>query len=745
MNRDVILFTISVATMLASQRGSRPHRRFFRSMVRGVFGSSLVGSKQADLIEQWEDKDGEHAYLEDVSGEEAMCWVKNSNAECLEVVGKPEDDPLYGKVLAILDSKDKIPYLRKIGEWYFNFWQDNENPRGLWRRTTWESYCTGNPTWEVVLDIDALGKLEGESWVYKGHILRDLDGDVAPTRTMMKLSPGGSDAIVAREFDIEKKEFVKPEDGGFVVPEAKSRLSWLSDDILLVGTDFKDGDSLTDSGYPRTVHEWKRGTDLYTAPRKFEGAKEDVACSGYVSNHGGYKYEWRCRSLTFYTSSYAIRAWNSSEWHNLTALQPDADASQFGNQLLITLRSDWMSYKQGSLLAVNIDDFIQNGKTSTFTELFKPKDRVSLESWDVLKTKVVLQTLENVKSRISIWNYNCNKWEFVGAEEDAIIRGASISAVDSKQCDNYWLISNSFLTPSQMALGDANEGVAGINKAISSPIRSLKPQFNSDGMEEIQCEAFSKDGTKIPYFIIRKKELQNKGPQPTLMFGYGGFEISLTPNYAAVVGAAWLETGGVFVIANIRGGGEFGPQWHQAALKANRNKAYEDFIAVAEHLIETNVTTSKQLAIRGGSNGGLLMGNMLVRRPDLFGAVVCAVPLLDMKRYSHLLAGNSWMAEYGNPDTSDWSFLKYYSAYHNIALDAKDSYPPMLMTTSTKDDRVHPYHARSFVKRLRDVGVRNVQYYENIEGGHGGAADSKQQAFMTVLYIQFLKKNIFNF
>jgi len=342
-----------------------------------------------------------------------------------------------------------------------------------------------------------------------------------------------------------------------------------------------------------------------------------------------------------------------------------------------------------------------------------------------------------VKSRLHFLRWSGGSFQDEGAEPTAQIRGTSVMPLDDEDNDEYFLVTNTFTQPSTMGLADASHGPSGVRTA--TPLKHLPEQYNATGLAAFQAEARSADGTLVPYFCVCRKDLPRDGSTPTLLYGYGGFEISQTPGYSALIGAGWLEKGGCYVVANIRGGGEFGPGWHRAALKENRQKAYDDFIAVAEDLIATGITSPQRLGIRGGSNGGLLVGNMMVQRPDLFGAVVCAVPLLDMKRYSHLLAGASWMAEYGNPDTEDWQFLQRYSPYHN--LDASASYPALLMTTSTKDDRVHPYHARCFVKRLQEIGKGDtVFYYENIEGGHGGAADAKQSAYVTSLYLNFLWK-----
>jgi prolyl oligopeptidase len=443
----------------------------------------------------------------------------------------------------------------------------------------------------------------------------------------------------------------------------------------------------------------------------------------------------------------------------------DAELGHFQDRFLIQLRSSWsisetVTFKQGSLLTVEVADFVAHGsKASKLVPLFVPTGRSSLTDFTITKACLILQILENVKERFIYYRFDDQTgFRLVSEEIDGAVRGSSLRAVDDDLSDEIWYTTSSFTQPSRLYIADASLGVDALPSA--QLLKSLPAMFDASELVEVQHEAISADGTKIPYFLIHRRDLALNGENPTLLYGYGGFEISLTPTYSSIVGYGWLQRGGVFAYANIRGGGEFGPTWHQAALRQNRKLAYDDFIAVAEDLIHKKVTSSPRLGIRGGSNGGLLMGNMITRRPDLFGAVVCAVPLLDMRRYNVLLAGASWMAEYGNPDVAeDWSFLRHYSAYHNIDMQAVSTgaYPPLLMTTSTKDDRVHPYHARAFVKRLldlqpadqatdpsstaRDTILKNrVLYYENMEGGHGGAADNPQQAFMNALYLDFLWK-----
>ena len=463
-----------------------------------------------------------------------------------------------------------------------------------------------------------------------------------------------------------------------------------------------------------------------------------MLCLNYIKYIRGFQYELYTRSLTFYTSSMQLKV--NNEWHNLQSLGLPSDATIdfFGNTLLIQLRSDWklneqLSYKSGSEVSVGIEDFVSNGMSkASFTLLFEPTAYSSLEDITITKDNLILEILENVKCKLQFYRFDDTKgklpWVEIGVEETAKIRGGYLYAVDHHTSNEYFMLSNSFVNSSSLCIGDATMGAESV--ALQKQIKKLKAQFNSDGLIEEQFEATSEDGVKVPYFLVRHKDLPFDGKAQTLLYGYGGFEISLKPVYSPIEGKGWLEKQEkdcyrCYVTANIRGGGEFGPAWHQAALKENRKKSYDDFIAVAEDLIKRNITSAERLGIRGGSNGGLLMGNMLTRRPDLFGAVCIAVPLLDMFAYNKLLAGASWMGEYGDPDTDDWEFLKKYSAFHNIDknLENRYHYPPVLMTTSTRDDRVHPYHCRAFCDRLMKLEGKSsgpskkIFYYENIEGG----------------------------
>jgi prolyl oligopeptidase len=664
-----------------------------------------------------------YLWLEDVGGEAALEWVRERNAECLaELAGTEAFTRLEARILSILDSREKIPYVKKIGDRFYNFWRDAANPRGLWRRTTLEEYRTSDPAWETVLDLDALGRAEGENWVWHGAAVLEPDD----RRCLVSLSRGGADADVVREFDLDTKAFVP---GGFTLPEAKSRVAWRNADSLFVATDFGPG-SLTTSGYPRTVREWTRGTPLAAAPLVFAGEEGDMMVTAFRDLTPGYERDFVVRRMTFYTSEWFVR-----QGDTLVTIEKPADAELHIHRdwLFIELRSPWTvaatTYPAGALLAIEFDTLLAGDRA--FQVLFEPEPRTSLTAFAATRHHVLLTTLDNVRSRISVCSLRDGRWESAPLPGVPEIGTASITPIDDIESDEYFLVTTSPLQPSTLSLGDL---------AAATPADPLKRSpvfFAADGLTVSQHEAVSADGTRVPYFQIGPAIPPAPTlPVPTLLYGYGGFEIPLVPGYDPVTGAAWLERGFIHVIANIRGGGEFGPTWHQAALKERRPRAYEDFAAVAEDLIRRGVTSATKLGIKGGSNGGLLVGNLYARRPELFGAVVCQVPLLDMRRFHRLLAGASWVGEYGDPDRpEEWAFIQGYSPYHMVRPDG--SYPPLLLTTSTRDDRVHPAHARKMAAHLRDLGLR-VFSYENIEGGHGGAADNRQKAFMDALAWTFL-------
>ncbi len=684
--------------------------------------SALFAQSSASMPQEPNDP---HLWLEDVGGDKALAWVREQNdASTKELTADPRFEPMRSRILSILDSTARIPYVQKHGAHYYNLWQDAKNPRGLWRRTTLEEYKKEQPAWDLVLDLDALGKQENENWVWKSAAW--LQPDCA--RVLMQLSRGGADAVVTREFDVVEKKFV---DGGFALPEAKANVSWRDRDSILVGTDFGEG-SLTSSGYARIVKLWRRGTPLSSAEVLAEGKADDVYVYGFRDQTKGFERDFVQRAITFYTNEqFVVRD------GKLTQIdKPDsANSSVHREWLMIELRDDWevggKKHKAGSLLACKFDAYLAGSRT--FETLFEPTERSSLSGFAGTKNHVLLTTLDNVRTKVLVLTPSDAGWKrepLPGLPEFGTV---SASAVDDEESDAYWLTITDYLTPTSLFLGEIGKGPA-------QKLKSLPSFFDATGLQIEQREAKSKDGTRVPYFLVAKKDAPRNSANPTLLYGYGGFEVSLTPGYSAGVGANWLERGGVYVVANIRGGGEFGPKWHQAALKQNRNKCYEDFAAVAEDLIAQKITSPAHLGIQGGSNGGLLMGNMTVMYPKLFRAVVCQVPLLDMLRYHKLLAGASWMGEYGNPDDAEEAkWLVRYSPYHNVKKD--ETYPRVLFTTSTRDDRVHPGHARKMFARMKEQG-HDVLYYENIEGGHGGAADNKQAAFMNALATTFLWRTL---
>jgi len=688
-------------------------------------------------------------WLEDVDSAEALEWVKEQNKR-LPMTGT---GPIYERILAILDSKEKIPYVKKTGDYLYNFWQDDAHERGIWRRTAMEEYEKKETKWETVIDLDVLSKKDNQKWVWKGSSILDEGEGVERELALVEISPGGGDATVVQEFNLKTCEFVSKDQGGFFLPTAKSQVGWKDRDTLIVGTDF-GSDSMTTSGYPKLVKEWKRGTPLSDAKLLFTGESTDVSAYGYFAKERcDTSYLICARSLDFYTSKKFVfeanglqdadgNPWTLPKTPLPLQLPDDANINLFADQLLVKLRSPWKGHKEGSLLSIPAVKVFEATSPDAIKDddiflLFSPEERVALRGFSKLKTKLILELLDNVKSKMQFWTYDfeARKWteDPADAKSKTSLNSVEVWSFDGKYSNKYWTTTEGYTLPCTLSLADADR------KEATKDLKQDPVRFDAKNLKVSQFETKSEDGTIVPYFIVapRGEEL----PQPTLLYGYGGFEISMTPYYQVTTGVGWLEKGNVYVCANIRGGGEFGPKWHQAALKENRNKAFEDFEAVARDLVRKGITTPEQLGIMGGSNGGLLMGNMLTRSPELFGAIVCQVPLLDMKRFNKLLAGASWQAEYGNPDTEDWEkFLHKYSPYHNIDPNRIEEYPPILFTTSTRDDRVHPGHSRKMAKKMQDLGINNVLHYENIEGGHGGASTNNQRAFMWTISYQFLER-----
>ena len=661
-----------------------------------------------------------YQWLEEITSERALDWVHQRNAvTAAELESAPNFATLKSRLLSINESTERIPDVVRRGKYFYNFWQDAQHVRGIWRRTTLDEYRKTVPRWETVLDLDALAIKEQENWVWKGADC------LHPTyeRCLLSLSRGGGDAIVIREFDIERKTFVAD---GFNLLEAKSTCEWHNKDEIYVSTDFGPG-TLTESGYPKDVKRWRRGTPLSSAVQLLAGTNTDTGIGLMVNDQPGFHREIIAQRLTFYTTKYFLI--QGEKLRELT-LPLDAELQTFRDQLLLQLRSDWQvadkHYPGGALLAIAWDQFLKGH--DNFEVLYTPESRGALNSVHTTRNYVLIDEMVNVRSRINVLHVNKGVWQR-GLLSIPDMGTATVTPVDDYDSDDYFLNLEDFTKPTSLYMGT-------LAKSGRELLKALHAFFNADGVQVVQHEAISKDGTRVPYFLVAKSTIALNGLNPTLLYGYGGFEISWQPFYSPNIGSAWLERGGVFVLANIRGGGEFGPQWHQAAIKENRQRAYDDFIAIAEDLIARKVTSPKHLGIMGGSNGGLLMGVMLTQRPDLFGAVVCQVPLLDMKRYNKLLAGASWMDEYGDPDNpDDWAYISRYSPYQNLHADRV--YPRVLFTTSTRDDRVHPGHARKMAAAMLAQG-HDLLYYENTEGGHSGSANNQQHAYINALEYTFL-------
>jgi len=711
-----------------------------------------------------------YLWLEDVEGERALDWVRARNADAEERLGSapttaggasvPALAEIEAEILEVLDSHDKIPDVSRLGDRLYNFWRDDVHVRGVWRRTTLDSYRTDDPEWETVLDLDALAEAEGESWVWHGaSVLRPTDPDAPWRRAIVDLSRGGSDADVSREIDLVAKRIVPPAEGGFHRDEAKGGLAWVDDDTVYVFTDFGEGPdgepTTTTSGYPRVVKQWRRGTPLEAAETVYAGERDDLYISAHHARDAGYERDLVSRAIAFYE---AELYWLDPDGElRLVDVPRSAEASPRREWLLVELRDPWtvegsagaVTYPAGSLLAGRFDDFMAGSRD--LTVLFERTPTTSLAGATWTAHHLVVNVLDDVKNRLHVLTppgpgaAAGTPWARSPLPGAPAFGTTGVRAVDSHTSDDVWLVTTDYLTPTTLSLArvvgpgeDANDTPERLEpeRLKPEPLKAMPAFFDAAGLAVSQHFATSDDGTRVPYFQIGPAEPPATGARPTLLYGYGGFEISLTPSYSGGLGRAWLTRGGTYVVANIRGGGEYGPAWHQAALKEHRHRAYEDFAAVARDLVARGVTTPEHLGAQGGSNGGLLMGNMLTQYPELFGAIVCQVPLLDMRRYTKLLAGASWAAEYGDPDDpAQWEFVRTFSPYHLV--DPDRAYPPVLFTTSTRDDRVHPGHARKMAALLLD-GDRDVTYWENVEGGHGGAADNKQAAHMAAIAYRFL-------
>ncbi|MGB0906244.1 MAG: prolyl oligopeptidase family serine peptidase [Maricaulaceae bacterium] len=677
--------------------------------------------------------DEDHLYLEDVLGEQALAEVGAWNERTLaRLTSDPRFETMQADALSILNSKDKIPYVSYRAGKAHNFWQDAEHVRGVWRSSTLDSYLSGDTKWDTVLDFDALSEAEGKNWVYKGNQCFGPDY----TRCIVNLSDGGKDAVTRREYDTETRSFV---DGGFISPESKGGSSWVDIDRQLITIDFGDDadgvSTMTDSGYGRVVKLWKRGTDLATATEVFTGETSDVGTFSFTFEmEDGHNEIAIVRSLTFYDKEWFWVPQKDGVPQEAVQFPIPLKSNlsdQFKDQILLSLNEDWRDFKSGDLVSFSLQDFMDSGEIGDAHLVYAPNEKSSIASFGSTKSKLLMSIYEDVSGAAYAFDWDGSKWtsEKLDFPENGAV---SIGGTNDKE-DIAFITTESFLTPD--TLWTYNTETMTKTKA-----KSLPAWFDAEAMTAKQYFATSTDGTQVPYFVVHGKDIKLDGTNPTLLYGYGGFEVSLNPSYSATRGKLWLENGGVYVLSNIRGGGEYGPKWHQAGLKTERQRIYDDFISVAEDLIAKDITSPKHLGIEGGSNGGLLMGVMFTQRPDLFNAVICAVPLLDMMRYHTLLAGASWMGEYGDPDDAvEGKFLRSISPYHNV--DPTADYPEVFFVTSTKDDRVHPAHARKVAKRMEDQG-HDFLYYENIDGGHSAAANLKETAKRLALQHTYLMQKL---
>ena len=672
-----------------------------------------------------------YLWLEEVEGERAMEWVKAHNARTFAVLqGDPRYDTLHQQALDIVQARDRIPGVgfNRDGT-LSNFWQDADHVRGVWRQTTVDSFRTAEPQWETILDIDALAAAENANWVYKGV------NCLAPEERhcLVSLSNGGKDAVTLREFDAVTKTFVE---GGIVLPESKGGASWIDKDTLLVSRDFGPG-TLTNSGYPMVVKRMKRGQSLDQAETLFTGQPTDVSVSGYTLRDadGVVKAVLINRSVDFYSSE----TWRVTDDGALTQLQLPAKSDISGlvdGRLLVSLKQDWTApsgqdFKTGDLIAWPLEAWLADPAAPAQLVL-RPTERQAIEGVNVTRNRLVVALYDNVRGSVRVYTpADQGDWSYTTLD---LPQNVSVGVGSASETDDRVFVSvTGYLNPSSLWLADAATGAV-------DQVKSMPAKFDATGMTVDQHEARSADGTLIPYFVVHKADMPLDGSNPTLLYGYGGFESSLLPGYSATVGKLWLERGGVYVIANTRGGGEFGPRWHEAALQQNRQRAHEDFQAVALDLIARDITSQPKLGIMGGSQGGLFMGAMLTQRPDLINAAVIQVPLFDMLRFHKLLAGASWIGEYGDPDIPEQrAWIERYSPYQNLR--AGQPYPEVFIHTSTKDDRVHPGHARKAAARLEELGYP-VLFYENTDGGHAAGANLRETARRLALEYTYLSRRL---
>ena len=666
-----------------------------------------------------------YLWLEEVEGKKSLAWVEEQNEETFTRYTESNAfKEKYERIKKELNDDERIPSAYYQNGEMYNFWRDEKNVRGVWRKTSFKSYLKDEPIWENILDIDQLANDEGINWLYKGADC------LAPEykRCLIRLSDGGTDAVTIREFDLEEKKFVKD---GFNTYPSKQNASWINEDQILIGADFGEG-SMNESGYPMQVKLWNRGESLEEAKIFFSGSYEKIFNFPFVSIRPDGKYYGIIEGPTFFSE--VLHLFDGEKLIKINLPQMIDIHGFFKESLILSIEEDWGIFKSGSLLEINVNSLLENSiDESDVKIIFEPDGQRFISGVSIGKHQLMVSMLENVNGKITRFMKKDDRWDskdIEGFQNSTMnIYGQDVWS------DNSFISVSNFLEPS--SIYHASDG------ADYKKIKSRKNSIDPEKYRVEQNFVSSADGTSIPYFLISRKGINLDGKNPTILYGYGGFQISKPPSYlGGSIAEYWLNSGGVYVVSNIRGGGEYGPAWHQSALKENRQRAYDDFIAIAIDLIEKGITSKDHLGIEGRSNGGLLVGATFTQRPDLFNAVICGVPLLDMYRYDKLLAGASCVDEYGDPDNpEEWEFIRKYSPYQNLKKGTE--YPEVFFYTSTKDDRVHPGHARKMAKKMTDMGSPIV-YYENTEGGHAGTSNIDQFSFLLALQLAYLEDKLMN-
>ncbi|NCP19950.1 MAG: S9 family peptidase [Erythrobacter sp.] len=666
-------------------------------------------------------------WLEETRSDRALEWVEAENAKTVAALqNDPRFEDLKAEALAIYDAQDRIPSVAFTPYGMVNFWQDANNPKGILRITTLDSWRTDDPAWETILDIDALAAAEGREWVYGGMSCMPPDG----THCMVYLSDGGKDASVAREFNMATRSFVE---GGFELPESQGSASWVDEDTLLISRDFGE-DTVTDSFYPFTTREWKRGQSIDEAEEIFRGEKSDVSAGAYLLResdgtiHGRMAY----RGVSFHEREYFFDV--DGEW---VKLDLPAKASPYGiidGRILFSTDVDWQTqgktFRADSLVSADLQEWKADPNGAQLSLVWAPGDRQTKVGAASNKSSLYVNMLDNVRGKVLKFDYRDGEWV---SQEIALPENATVGVTaSSDETDQIMFSSTDFLTPSTIYY--AEDGVT-LEKVKESPSR-----FDATGMEIEQFEATSPDGTKIPYFLVKPKGMAMDGSTPVLMGGYGGFQVPRLPGYLGSTGKMWLERGNAYVLANIRGGGEFGPNWHQSAIRENKQRTWDDFIAVGRDLVARGITSPEHLGVEGGSQGGLLVGTAFTQAPDLFNAAIVQIPLFDMLRYQFIGRGASWIGEYGDPRIPEQrAWIEGYSPYQKL-LEEKD-YPRVFFVTSTADDRTHPSHGRKAAARMAAQGD-DYLYYEDTKGGHSGGVDNEQRATLRAMQMVYLLQQL---